>query len=85
MPDFTAHRHPVLAVRCPDCQSAPGIWCRRPCGHRASDFHLARCVAADAAFIDQHGADASIVRDGDDWLIDPRGRAALRLRPDAAP
>lgn len=75
MPDFTAHNHPVLAVRCPGCGKAPGVWCRCPSGHRASDLHKARRVAADCLFVTQHGADASIERVGDDWVVDPTGRA----------
>ena len=78
MPDFTAHRHPVLAVRCPECDRAPGVWCRRPSGHMASDFHTSRKAEADSVFVDQHGPDASIERDGDGWIIDPRGRASIR-------
>lgn len=75
MPDFTAHAHPVLAVRCPECGKAPGIWCRRPSGHRASDLHASRSAEADRIFIEQHGGTASIERlpDGG-WIIDPLGR-----------
>lgn len=82
MPDFTAHRHPVLAVRCPDCGRAPGVWCRRPSGHKASDFHHSRKVEADRVFIDQHGPDASILRDGDGWIIDPSWRVGIRPQPE---
>ena len=82
MPDFTAHRHPVLAVRCPDCGKAPGVWCRRPSGHLASDFHLSRKVEADRVFIDQHGPDASIERDGEGWILNPQGRVGIRPQPD---
>ena len=82
MPDFTAYRHPVLAVRCPACQSAPGLWCRRPSGHRASDLHAERSAEADRVFIEQQGWEASIFRDGDGWIIDPRGRASIRPQPD---
>ena len=82
MPDLTAHRHPVLAVRCPACQSAPGLWCRRPGGHRASDLHAERGAEADRVFIEQHGWEASIFRDGDGWIIDPRGRASIRPQTD---
>lgn len=74
MPDFTAHRHPVLAVRCPVCGKAPGLWCVRPSGHRANELHTPRRAEADRLFIEQHGPDASIVRLGDEWVIDPRGR-----------
>ncbi|MEM1363434.1 MAG: hypothetical protein AAGF94_17270 [Pseudomonadota bacterium] len=76
MADFTKYRYPVLAVPCPDCRKAAGVWCMRPSGHRASDLHAARCDAADQDFIDQHGADASIERTGTGWQIDPTGRAA---------
>ncbi len=75
MADFTSHKHPVLAVRCPDCGKAPGVWCRRPSGHRACDLHKARRVAADCVFVAQHGEDASIERVDDEWVIDPTGRA----------
>lgn len=81
MPDFTAHKHPVLAVRCPDCGKAAGLWCIRPSGHRASDLHLARRAEADRVFIDQHGIDASIIRLGEAWVIDPQGRANIRPKP----
>lgn len=46
-PDFTAHRHPVLAVACPDCKVRVGAWCNRPSGHAAMDLHKARLVEAD--------------------------------------
>ncbi|WP_442915817.1 zinc finger domain-containing protein [Leisingera sp. SS27] len=82
MPDFTAHRHPVLAVRCPDCGRDPGVWCRRPSGHLASDFHTSRKAEADRVFIDQHGPDASIERDDVGWVIDPRGRVGIRPQPE---
>ncbi len=74
MPDFTAHKHPVLAVRCPECGKAPDVWCRRPSGHRASDLHKARRITADCLFVAQHGEDASIERDEEVWVIDPTGR-----------
>ena len=74
-PDFTAHRHPVLAVACPDCKKPAGVWCIRPSGHKAAELHAARCVAADCLFVAFHGEDASIERDGDGWVIDPTGRA----------
>ncbi|WP_299846865.1 hypothetical protein [uncultured Paracoccus sp.] len=72
--DFTAYRHPVLAVPCPSCHASVGAWCKRPSGHRAADLHDARGVDADRAFIRQHGADAAIRRDGTGWIIDPHGR-----------
>lgn len=75
MSDFTAFRHPVLAVLCPDCGRPSGAMCRRPSGHGASDFHAARKVAADLAFIEQHGPSAAIIRsDAGTWTVDPRGR-----------
>jgi hypothetical protein len=49
-PDFSAHRHPVLAVACPSCQAGVGAWCKRPSGHRAMDLHRPRRDAADAAW-----------------------------------
>jgi hypothetical protein len=45
--DFTAFRHPVLAVACPSCHARAGAWCKRPSGHRASDFHVSRKAKAD--------------------------------------
>ena len=47
MTDFNAHRHPVLAVPCPDCRARAGAWCKRPSGHKAIDLHKARRDAAD--------------------------------------
>lgn len=85
MSDFTAHRHPVLAVPCPDCGARPGSWCIRPSGHRASDLHLALKAEADRVFIERHGPDASVERSADGWAIDPRGRVGIRPRPEADP
>ncbi|WP_446030877.1 zinc finger domain-containing protein [Phaeobacter inhibens] len=82
MLDFTAHQHPYLAVRCPECGRAPGLWCRQPNGSLANDFHLSRKAQADVTFIDQHGPDASIERVGDGWAVDPRGRVGIRPRPE---
>ena len=65
MPDFTAHKHPVLAVPCGDCRATAGAWCTRPSGHRAADLHLSRRIAADRTFIVQHGPDATIRYDAD--------------------
>lgn len=45
--DFTAFRRPVLAVTCSTCQARAGSWCKRPSGHRASDFHVSRKAEAD--------------------------------------
>lgn len=75
MPDFTAHPHPTLAVRCPTCGKASGLWCRHPNGHLADDLHKARQSEADRQFIEQHGELAAIIRAASGWLIDPRGRA----------
>ncbi len=74
MADFTAFSHRVLAVPCPDCRARAGAWCARPPGHRASDFHAAREAEADRVFLEQHGPDASIIRDVDGWRVDPRGK-----------
>lgn len=82
MPDFTAHRHPALAVRCPDCARPPGLWCRSPDGQMRNHLHRARQAEADRQFIEAHGPDATIERDAQGWIINPRGRAGLRLRPD---
>lgn len=77
--DFTAYRHPVLTAPCATCHAVPGTMCRRPSGHRASDFHKSRKADADAAFVAQHGPLASIERDGTAWQIVPGGR--LRYEP----
>jgi len=82
MPNFTAHRHPVLAVRCPDCRKAVGVWCIRPSGHKANDLHHSRKAEADRAFIDQHGPQASVERTEDGWIIDPLGRAGIQPQPE---
>ncbi|KIX16146.1 hypothetical protein SY26_19595, partial [Paracoccus sp. 228] len=55
---------------------------RRPSGHRASDLHAERGADADRVFIEQHGWEASVERDGDGWIIDPRGRASIRPQPE---
>jgi len=65
MPDFTAHKHPVLAVPCSDCQATAGSWCKRPSGHRATELHRTRKTAADHAFVVQHGPGAEIRYDQD--------------------
>ena len=72
MPDFTAHRHPVLAVPCPDCRAAPGTWCQRPRSHRASELHMARTAAAFRAFRSSYGPTAEIRQDPDTgrWEIE---------------
>lgn len=73
MTDFTAYRHPVLAVACPTCRKRAGVMCIRPSGHGASDFHGPRKAEADRQFIEQHGERAAIYRDGEGWRIDPFG------------
>ncbi|AVL51256.1 hypothetical protein CEP88_00425 (plasmid) [Roseobacter denitrificans] len=82
MIDFTAYRHPVLAVACPECGKRAGAWCIRPSGHTAMDLHRSRKAEADRVFIDQHGPDASIERVQDSWAIDPQGRAHIRPQPE---
>lgn len=72
--DFTAYRHPVLAVPYPTCRAGVGAWCQRPSGHRAADRHETRGAEADRLFILQYGSDAAIRRDGAAWIIDPHGR-----------
>ncbi len=69
--DFTAYRHPVLAVACPTCHARAGTMCRRPSGHRASDFHKDRKAEADRMFVVQHGERAAIYRRSDGWVIEP--------------
>ena len=79
MIDFTAFRHPVLAVQCPRClQGKPGRNCTRPSEHGVpGGCHQARCTLADEIFIRQHGVRASIDKDADGrWVIDPLGIAA---------
>ena len=78
MADFCAHAHPVLAVPCSDCRAKPGVWCIRPSGHRASDFHNTRKHLADVTFIQQHGEDASIEQTANGWQIDPTGYRTAR-------
>ena len=76
MPDFTAHRHPALSVRCPQCGKPVGIWCRDPAtGQMTDDIHPQRQAAADLAFLAQHGHLATIQHTGANWQIDPQGRA----------
>ena len=79
MVDFTAFRHPVLAVACPDCRKRAGVMCVRPSGHGAADFHASRKRAADAAFVDLHGEDAWIEREPDNgWTVHAAGGTSLR-------
>lgn len=82
MPDFTAHKHPVLAVRCPDCGKAVGLWCIRPSGHKAAELHKSRREEADRLFIEQHGIEAAIQHIEGEWVIDPKGRAGIRPKPE---
>lgn len=82
MPDFTAHRRPVLTVPCPDCGKRAGAWCIRPSCHKAMDLHIARNAEADRVFIEQHGPDASIELIGDGWAIDLRGRVGIHPHPE---
>lgn len=75
MPDFTRYRHPVMAVACADCGAKVGTFCRRPSGHKASEFHRSRKVSADAEFVRAHGVDAWIERLGNNgWRIHTQGR-----------
>ncbi|MTE01921.1 hypothetical protein GIY56_16650 [Paracoccus sp. YIM 132242] len=75
MPDFTAHRHPALAVSCPICGEDCGHWCRTRNGRTAGDLHDARQAEADRQFIEQHGYGAAMVHAASGWLVDPRGCA----------
>lgn len=52
--NFTAHRHPVMAVACPvgGCGAGIGHWCKRPSGHKAMGFHRERNQAADRAWLE---------------------------------
>jgi hypothetical protein len=34
--DFTAYRHPVLAVACPRCNAGVNAHCKRPSGHQGN-------------------------------------------------
>lgn len=69
MIDFTAYKTPVLAVPCTDCHAKAGSWCKRPSGHRASEFHKVRKEHADKVFVEQHGEDAVIQNTPSGWLI----------------
>lgn len=76
MIDFTAHRFPVLAVRCPRCGAPVGQHCRRPSEHNVmgKGFHDSRGTEADRLFIAQHGPRATIRRNATGgWVIDPEG------------
>ena len=60
-PDFTAHRHPVLAVPCPDCRAGEGAWCKRPSGHKADrdpvDAARDAVLLARVLLVQAHGHD----------------------------
>ena len=74
MIDFTAYKHPCLAVPCPHCQSGVGRWGFRPSGHQAAEIHVERGKIADKIFIQQHGEAASIEKTPNGWVINPVGR-----------
>lgn len=83
--DFTAHAHPVLAVRCPQCGSGPGAWCQRPSGHRGRfvGAHAARKQEADRVWEAQ--GDPLIIRlEGGGWAYahGEREDAALPFQTD---
>lgn len=80
--DFTAHKHPVLAVPCPNCKAEEGSWCKRPSEHTAGDFHVVRKNLADDRFIVQHGSAASIDNTPAGWIIDPNGREKTTNQPE---
>jgi hypothetical protein len=46
------------------------------------DLHAARRTAADRAFLEQHGATASLALVDGRWTVDPLGRAGIRPRPE---
>lgn len=78
--EFTAFRHPVLALRCPTCQRGPGQMCVRPSGHGAADAHRERKDLADTVFIAQHGEDAWIERLPENgWRVHSNGYAAHEI------
>ena len=79
MTDFTAHRHPVLAVPCPDCGAPVGAYCTRPSGHRASDFHTARKLDADRVWYEEEYP--PVLRTPDGWAYGPleTARGARRV------
>jgi hypothetical protein len=66
--DFTAHKHPVAAVPCPDCHARAGAWCKRPSGHKAMDFHKSRKAEADRVHEEQ--GSPPIVRTADGWAYE---------------
>ncbi|MEW8092266.1 MAG: hypothetical protein AB2784_21885 [Candidatus Thiodiazotropha endolucinida] len=73
MANFTAYRHPVLAVACPTCGARVGVWCIRPSEHGAWDLHADRMKLADLVFIKQHGELASVDETPTGYVINPTG------------
>lgn len=71
-PNFSAHRHPYLAVTCPTCGVAAGRDCNGPTGSRA--IQKTRAIEAEALFLQAFGPYAAMMRDGDTWLIDRQAR-----------
>ncbi len=69
-PNFTAFKHPVLAVPCPTCQSQAGSGCDIMQDHWSRDYHLERKQLAGQMFCNQYGADAEICRVKGVWIID---------------
>jgi len=63
--NFLAHKHPVMAVACPDCGARAGTWCKRPSGHKAADFHARRKQDADRVW--ERGKFPPIVRTRNGW------------------
>lgn len=64
--DFTAHKHPVLAVDCPWCKARVGTWCKRPSGHKAMfSAHVGRKHEADRVW--EAGHYPPIVRTRKGW------------------
>lgn len=64
--DFTAHKHPVLAVACPNCGARIGAWCKRPSGHKAMwSAHAARKREADRIW--EAGSYPLILRTRSGW------------------
>ncbi len=39
-------REPILEVACPTCHARIGRRCKRPSGHQAGDYHIARDLLA---------------------------------------
>lgn len=53
MIDFTAYKHPVAAVACPDCGAGVNQRCKRPSEHVAMELHSKRRVLADKIWAEQ--------------------------------